>query len=184
MEPCSPLIGFLKRRVICEQCGEHCRRLQQERFRGRWNCIGGCTCEKSITDYKLLKQIEKILYCVYRHKELLLLNYFKDQINKNVQHMITTEGDKGKYVELIRQLNDKIAVLNKQLEIKREKIAANPSLKAELENIKETLSDTGVCFSQYDDVMIRRLVGLIRVMKDRSIVIFLKGGLRITEVVE
>lgn len=112
------------------------------------------------------------------------LNYFKDQINKNVQHMITTEGDKGKYVELIRQLNDKIAVLNKQLEIKREKIAANPSLKAELEDIKETLSDTGVCFSQYDDVMIRRLVGLIRVMKDRSIVIFLKGGLSITEAVE
>lgn len=98
--------------------------------------------------------------------------------------MITTEGDKGKYVELIRQLNDKIAVLNKQLEIKREKIAANPSLKAELEDIKETLSNTEVCFSQYDDVMIRRLVGLIRVMKDRSIVIFLKGGLSITEVVE
>ena len=47
--------------------------------------------------------------------------------------MITTEGDKGKYVELIRQIGDKIAVLNKQLEIKREKIAANPSLKAELE---------------------------------------------------
>lgn len=60
----------------------------------------------------------------------------------------------------------------------------SPLLKAELENIKETLSDTGVCFSQYDDVMIRRLVGLIRVMKDRSIVIFLKGGLSITEVVE
>ena len=96
--------------------------------------------------------------------------------------MITTEGDKGKYVELIRQIGDKIAVLNKQLEIKREKIAANPSLKAELEDIKETLSNTEVCFSQYDDVM--RLVGLIRVMKDRSIVIFLKGGLSITEVVE
>ena len=60
----------------------------------------------------------------------------------------------------------------------------SPLLKAELENIKETLSDTGVCFSQYDDVMIRRLVGLRRVMKDRSIVIFLKGGLSITEVVE
>ena len=112
------------------------------------------------------------------------LKYFNDQINDNVQHMITTEGDKGKYVELIRQIGDKIAVLNKQLEIKREKIAANPSLKAELEDIKETFSNTEVCFSQYDDVMIRRLVGLIRVMKDRSIVIFLKGGLSITEVVE
>ena len=32
--------------------------------------------------------------------------------------------------------------------------------------------------------MIRRLVGLIRVMKDKSIVIYLKGGLSVTEVVE
>ena len=85
VEPCSPLIGFLKRRVICEQCGEHCRRLQQERFRGRWNCIGGCTCEKSITDYKLLKQIEKILYCVYQHKELLLVEKEKVLFEKTPQ---------------------------------------------------------------------------------------------------
>lgn len=33
-------------------------------------------------------------------------------------------------------------------------------------------------------IMIRRLVGLIRVMKDKSIVIYLKGGLSVTEVVE
>ena len=49
--------------------------------------------------------------------------------------------------------------------------------------LKETLSNTELCFSEYDDVMIRRLVGLIRVMKDKSIVIFLKGGLSITEMV-
>ena len=49
---------------------------------------------------------------------------------------------------------------------------------------RKALSNTEVCFSQYDDVMIRRLVGLIRVMKDRSIVIFLKGGLSVTEIVE
>ena len=32
-------------------------------------------------------------------------------------------------------------------------------------------------------ILFRRLVGLIRVMKDKSIVIFLKGGLSITEMV-
>lgn len=53
-----------------------------------------------------------------------------------------------------------------------------------LEDVKEALSDTELCFSQYDDVMVRRLVGLIRVMKDKSIVIYLKGGLSITERVE
>ena len=71
----------------------------------------------------------------------------------------------------------------KQLEAEREKIAANPNLKMQIEDIKETLSNTELCFSEYDDVMIRRLVGLIRVMKDKSIVIYLKGGLSITEMV-
>lgn len=85
VEPCLPIIGFLKRRVLCEQCGERYRRLQQARFRGRWNCIGGCTCEKSITDYKLLKQIEKILYCVYRHKELLFVEKEKVLFEKTPQ---------------------------------------------------------------------------------------------------
>lgn len=46
-----------------------------------------------------------------------------------------------------------------------------------------TKEDMELCFSEYDDVMIRRLVGLIRVMKDKSIVIYLKGGLSITEMV-
>lgn len=44
--------------------------------------------------------------------------------------------------------------------------------------------NTELCFSQYDDIMIRRLVGLIRVTKDKSIVIYLKGGLSVTEAVE
>lgn len=106
-----------------------------------------------------------------------------------MQHLNSTEGDKSKYIEVIRQLNDKIAILQEQLEAKREKIAANPSLKAEIGEIKETLthtelSNTELCFSQYDDIMIRRLVGLIRVMKDKSIVIYLKGGLSVTEAVE
>lgn len=111
------------------------------------------------------------------------IHYLKDEVNANVQLLITTEGDKQKYVDVISQLNDKIAVLNKQLEAEREKIAANSNLKMQIEDIKETLSNTELCFSEYDDVMIRRLVGLIRVMKDKSIVIFLKGGLNITEMV-
>ena len=85
---------------------------------------------------------------------------------------------------MIRQLSDKIAVLQEQLDAIREKIAANPSLKAEIDDIKETLSNKELCFSQYDDVMVWRLVGLIRVMKDKSIAIYLKGGLSITEKVE
>ena len=112
------------------------------------------------------------------------IRYLRQQVDDNVQHLNSTEGDKSKYIDVIRQLNDKIAILQEQLEVKREKIAANPSLKAEIDEIRETLTNTELCFSQYDDIMIRRLVGLIRVMKDKSIVIYLKGGLSVTEAVE
>lgn len=112
------------------------------------------------------------------------IDYLTKQVNYNVQNLNETEGDKEKYIEVIRQLSDKIAVLQEQLDAIREKIAANPSLKAEIDDIKETLSNKELCFSQYDDVMVRRLVGLIRVMKDKSIAIYLKGGLSITEKVE
>ena len=112
------------------------------------------------------------------------IGYLKRQVDDSIQTLNRTEGDKGKYIEMIRQLNDKIVVLQERLDAKRDKIAANPNLKAEIEDVKEALSDTELCFSQYDDVMVRRLVGLIRVMKDKSIVIYLKGGLSITEQVE
>lgn len=112
------------------------------------------------------------------------IRYLRQQVDDNVQHLNSTEGNKSKYIEVIRQLNDKIAILQEQLEAKREKIAANPSLKAEIDEIRETLTNTELCFSQYDDIIIRRLVGLIRVTKDKSIVIYLKGGLSVTEAVE
>ena len=112
------------------------------------------------------------------------IGYLKQQVDDSIQTLNRTEGDKGKYIEMIRQLNNKIVVLQERLDAKRDKIAANPNLKAEIEDVKEALSDTELCFSQYDDVMVRRLVGLIRVMKDKSIVIYLKGGLSITEQVE
>lgn len=51
----------------------------------------------------------------------------------------------------------------------------------EIENIKQCLSADSLDFSEYNDVTIRRLVEYIRVMKDNSIIIVLKGGMKIQE---
>ena len=72
VEPCSPLTEFLKQHVICGQCGEHYRRLRQDHVYGHWDCIGGCICEKGVTDKRMFKQIEQILNCVYQNRGLLL----------------------------------------------------------------------------------------------------------------
>ncbi len=51
----------------------------------------------------------------------------------------------------------------------------------EIENIKQCLSADSLEFSEYSDVTLRRLVEYIRVMKDKSIIIVLKGGIQIQE---
>lgn len=108
----------------------------------------------------------------------------KLQIDSNVKLLGKTEGDKERLKEVIKKLNDQYAVLSKQLEIAQEKIAANPKLKAEIEDIKETLMNEESRFNEYDDAVVRRLVEMIRVTKDKKIEIYLKGGFSITEEVK
>ena len=55
------------------------------------------------------------------------------------------------------------------------------TINEEIENIKQCLSADSLDFSEYNDVTIRRLVEYIRVMKDNSIIIVLKGGMQIQE---
>ena len=50
-----------------------------------------------------------------------------------------------------------------------------------MESIKQCLSADNLDFTEYNDVTIRRLVEYIRVMKDNSIIIVLKGGMQIHE---
>ena len=61
------------------------------------------------------------------------------------------------------------------------RIDSNEKVNAEIENIKQCLSADSLDFSEYNDVTIRRLVEYIRVMKDNSIIIVLKGGMQIHE---
>ena len=98
--------------------------------------------------------------------------------------MNNTQGDKNRYIENIKILSDKSVVLRKQLELTREKIAAVPCMNGNIEEIKEMLSNEQMRFTEFDDVMLRRLVEMIRVDKEGLITIFLKGGLSVIETVE
>ena len=46
------------------------------------------------------------------------------------------------------------------------------------------ISSDNADFTEYNDTMVRRLVEHIRVMKDKTIIIVLKGGLQIEEKLE
>lgn len=77
-----------------------------------------------------------------------------------------------------------MVVLREQLEIIKGRIDSSEKLNAEIENIKQYLTADSLDFSEYSDVTIRRLVEYIRVMKDNSIIIVLKGGMQIQENIE
>lgn len=93
----------------------------------------------------------------------------------------SSTGDGKRFQEEIKSLSSQMVVLREQLEIIKGRIDSNEKVNAEIENIKQSLSADSLDFSEYNDVTIRRLVEYIRVVKDNSIIIVLKGGMQIHE---
>ena len=50
-----------------------------------------------------------------------------------------------------------------------------------MENIKKILDGIEINFSEYNEIVVRKLVECIRVMRDGKIVIVLKGGMTVEE---
>ena len=60
----------------------------------------------------------------------------------------------------------------------------NTGVSEEVKRITEWLKGHENVFEEYDDVVVRRLVDTIRVNRDDTITLILKGGVELTEVVE
>lgn len=98
------------------------------------------------------------------------------QINDNVKLLNNTKGNKDRVIESIKILNEKSAVLREQLQNARAKVAVQPNIREEIEEIQKMLVNEEMRFSEYDETIARRLIELIRVETDNKIVIYLKGG--------
>ena len=114
-------------------------------------------------------------------KQLKTLN---DIMDETMELAANSSGDGKRFQQEIRALSEQMVVIREQLEMAKEKIASNEKINSEIENIKEYLSSSDICFTEYSDVTVRRLVEYIRVMKDNSINIVLKGGIQIREPIE
>ena len=111
-------------------------------------------------------------------KQLKTLSGIMDE---TVELAASSTGDGKRFQEEMKSLSSQMVVLREQLEIIKGRIDSNEKVNAEIENIKQYLSADNLEFSEYSDVTIRRLVEYIRVMKDNSIIIVLKGGMQIHE---
>ena len=114
-------------------------------------------------------------------KQLKTLSGIMDE---TVELAASSTGDGKRFQEEMKSLSSQMVVLREQLEIIKGRIDSSEKLNAEIENIKQYLTADSLDFSEYSDVTIRRLVEYIRVMKDNSIIIVLKGGMQIQENIE
>ena len=111
-------------------------------------------------------------------KQLKTLSGIMDE---TMELAASSTGDGKRFQEEMKSLSSQMVVLREQLEIIKGRIDSNKKVNEEIENIKQCMSADSLDFSEYNDVTIRRLVEYIRVMKDNSIIIVLKGGMQIQE---
>lgn len=97
--------------------------------------------------------------------------------SENLMEMMEkTDGDTERYLAEIENNFAKIKALRNELDILN-KSAMDNDTNEEFDRIITMFRDTDTSFEKFDDIVIRRLVECIRVMKDRRIVVVLKGGL-------
>ena len=69
-----------------------------------------------------------------------------------------------------------------QIELMNDRLKSNDKVSMEIERLKEVFNKKNSHLASFDDAEIRTIVEYIRVMPDEKIIIVLKGGLQIEEV--
>lgn len=95
--------------------------------------------------------------------------------------MSTTGGDTTKYMVAIKENFKKVKDLRAQLEIARCNQGNKAEVSVEMKRFMEVFNREEIGFIEFDDIVICRLVECIRVMKDKKIVVVLKGGMQAEE---
>ena len=109
------------------------------------------------------------------------------QINDNLDEVIMlrerTQGDKGKYDVEIQKMSQQLVALRQQRDLQKQKLDQMPKVRAEIEQIKAMFEEQEN-FVTYRDNVVRCVVECIRVAKDKTLTIILKGGYSVEEKVE
>jgi len=111
------------------------------------------------------------------------IKQFQEDINMMMERSVMTGGETDRYEAELKKMFDKVVALRNQLELAKSKAENNDLINSEVENLLTWFKSCDVSFSEYDDLMVRRLVECIQVMSDHRIVITLKGGFRGEEVI-
>ena len=109
------------------------------------------------------------------------IKQLQEEASLMMDRAMNTEGDTEKYFSEIEKIYSKIKILREQLDMLRIKSETSKETPAELKRITEIIENEELRFTEYDDIIVRRIVDFIRVMSDKSIIITLKGGIELIE---
>ncbi len=119
---------------------------------------------------------DEILYMSAIEQQLKDLD---DEMDRTVKLSHESKGDSKRFRDMISELCRQMTALRQELELTKAKLATNEKVSAEIERIKNMLSDDNMKFNEFDDATVRRLVEYIRVMADNKLIVVLKGGIPI-----
>ena len=94
-----------------------------------------------------------------------------------------TGGDKTRYLECIQKVADEIKSLRDQEATAKAKLEKCTEVNSEIKRLCDWLDSHDTIFSEYDDMVIRRVVECIKVFKDGTIKVITKFGAEATETV-
>lgn len=107
-------------------------------------------------------------------KEIVAL---EEQAEVLMSMMTTTGGDVEKYKNEIKSKFEQVKILREKLDVVKRSTEINEGLNQEFNKVLDMFKNPNISFNEYNDIVIRRLVECVRVMKDRKIIVVLKGGL-------
>lgn len=159
-------------KIICGDCGW---RYKKKSSGESWVCTKSGTAGHKCESYPITESaIEKTFVVLYNKLQQNIDNDYMKQYNN-------TGGDKTKYIECIQQTSEKIRLLRIELDTAKAKIAQNEKINQEVERLTKWLTEHDISFESYDDVVVRRMVELIRVNNDNTITVFSKFGSEVVE---
>lgn len=110
----------------------------------------------------------------------LLAVAFSFRLEEESEHLMelisSICGDTDRFLNEIKNNFEQVKILREKLQIAKISVESDTTIKSELERLEKMFTDTDVSFNEYNDVIARRLIKCIRVLKENMIIVILKGG--------
>ena len=142
-------------------------------------------CEES---YSLIKS--NLKYAITGSDKAFNVQSIEDALQKKKKELsnlsrllMTNEGNKDKFDESINTICSEISVLRQQLEYANQQLNNEIAADEKIQKAIKWLDHNPIQFDSYDDIVVRRLVEVIRINPDRTITVSLKGGKKIDELI-